>query len=175
MWNLHAAVSDCTSDNLMVLSCMKNSVPRFNNCSPIGSLIPLNLLSWCVLSFPSPLPLRSVPVSLWLCFPPFLPPLQPEELTLLLIKLRRQQAELNSIREHTVAQLMQLNMDGDNPKVRPPEIPLQACVLACGVYAMFSRFHYSQSREFFWSSHMTDLRRKCATLGIFPIKDFALA
>uniref|UniRef100_A0A672ID57 Pleckstrin homology domain containing A5 n=1 Tax=Salarias fasciatus TaxID=181472 RepID=A0A672ID57_SALFA len=40
----------------------------------------------------------------------------PEELTLLLIKLRRQQAELNSIREHTVAQLMQLNMDADNPK-----------------------------------------------------------
>ncbi|XP_065813150.1 pleckstrin homology domain-containing family A member 5 isoform X6 [Labrus bergylta] len=40
----------------------------------------------------------------------------PEELTLLLIKLRRQQAELNSIREHTVAQLMQLNMDGNNPK-----------------------------------------------------------
>ncbi|XP_029991625.1 pleckstrin homology domain-containing family A member 5-like isoform X6 [Sphaeramia orbicularis] len=40
----------------------------------------------------------------------------PEELTLLLIKLRRQQAELNSIREHTVAQLMQLNMDGENPK-----------------------------------------------------------
>ncbi|KAM8751416.1 pleckstrin homology domain-containing family A member 5 isoform 3-T3 [Acanthopagrus schlegelii] len=40
----------------------------------------------------------------------------PEELTLLLIKLRRQQAELNSIRDHTVAQLMQLNMDGDNPK-----------------------------------------------------------
>uniref|UniRef100_A0A7N8WHN5 Pleckstrin homology domain containing A5 n=1 Tax=Mastacembelus armatus TaxID=205130 RepID=A0A7N8WHN5_9TELE len=40
----------------------------------------------------------------------------PEELTLLLIKLRRQQAELNSIREHTIAQLMQLNMDGDNPK-----------------------------------------------------------
>ncbi|XP_053740718.1 pleckstrin homology domain-containing family A member 5-like isoform X1 [Synchiropus splendidus] len=40
----------------------------------------------------------------------------PEELTLLLIKLRRQQAELNSIREHTVAQLMQLNADGDNPK-----------------------------------------------------------
>ncbi|CAJ1056396.1 pleckstrin homology domain-containing family A member 5 isoform X13 [Xyrichtys novacula] len=40
----------------------------------------------------------------------------PEELTLLLIKLRRQQAELNSIREHTVAQLMQLNVDGNNPK-----------------------------------------------------------
>ncbi|XP_068595319.1 pleckstrin homology domain-containing family A member 5-like [Brachionichthys hirsutus] len=40
----------------------------------------------------------------------------PEELTLLLIKLRRQQAELNGIREHTVAQLIQLNMDGDNPK-----------------------------------------------------------
>ncbi|XP_072242200.1 pleckstrin homology domain-containing family A member 5-like isoform X3 [Leuresthes tenuis] len=40
----------------------------------------------------------------------------PEELTLLLIKLRRQQAELNSIREHTVAQLMQLNMDGNNPQ-----------------------------------------------------------
>ncbi|XP_054633565.1 pleckstrin homology domain-containing family A member 5-like isoform X18 [Dunckerocampus dactyliophorus] len=40
----------------------------------------------------------------------------PEELTLLLIKLRRQQAELNSVREHTLAQLTQLNMDGDNPK-----------------------------------------------------------
>ncbi|XP_036433684.1 pleckstrin homology domain-containing family A member 5 isoform X1 [Colossoma macropomum] len=40
----------------------------------------------------------------------------PEELTLLLIKLRRQQAELNSIREHTLAQLMQLNLDATNPK-----------------------------------------------------------
>ncbi|KAM9468077.1 pleckstrin homology domain-containing family A member 5 isoform 5-T5 [Clarias gariepinus] len=40
----------------------------------------------------------------------------PEELTLLLIKLRRQQAELNSIREQTLAQLMQLNVDGANPK-----------------------------------------------------------
>ncbi|KAI4900054.1 hypothetical protein NFI96_019750, partial [Prochilodus magdalenae] len=40
----------------------------------------------------------------------------PEELTLLLIKLRRQQAELNSIREHTLAQLMQLNLDASNPK-----------------------------------------------------------
>lgn len=42
---------------------------------------------------------------------------QPEELTLLLIKLRRQQAELNSLREHTVAQLMALGMEGPNPKV----------------------------------------------------------
>uniref|UniRef100_A0A674EPM0 Pleckstrin homology domain containing, family A member 5 n=1 Tax=Salmo trutta TaxID=8032 RepID=A0A674EPM0_SALTR len=41
----------------------------------------------------------------------------PEELTLLLIKLRRQQAELNSIREHTVAQLMILSMDGPNSEV----------------------------------------------------------
>ncbi|XP_029103147.1 pleckstrin homology domain-containing family A member 5 isoform X2 [Scleropages formosus] len=40
----------------------------------------------------------------------------PEELTLLLIKLRRQQAELNSLREHTVAQLMQLGLDAANPK-----------------------------------------------------------
>ncbi|XP_077939000.1 pleckstrin homology domain-containing family A member 5 isoform X18 [Gasterosteus aculeatus] len=45
----------------------------------------------------------------------------PEELTLLLIKLRRQQAELNSVRERTVAQLMQLNMDGDNPKLGPED------------------------------------------------------
>ena len=42
---------------------------------------------------------------------------QPEELTLLLIKLRRQQAELNSLREHTVAQLMALGMEGPNAKV----------------------------------------------------------
>ncbi|XP_041935171.1 pleckstrin homology domain-containing family A member 5 isoform X2 [Alosa sapidissima] len=40
----------------------------------------------------------------------------PEELTLLLIKLRRQQAELTSLREHALAQLMQLNLDADNPK-----------------------------------------------------------
>uniref|UniRef100_A0A4W3IE31 Pleckstrin homology domain containing, family A member 5 n=1 Tax=Callorhinchus milii TaxID=7868 RepID=A0A4W3IE31_CALMI len=40
----------------------------------------------------------------------------PEELTLLLIKLRRQQAELNSIREHTLAQLVQLNLSDANPK-----------------------------------------------------------
>ncbi|XP_019202006.1 pleckstrin homology domain-containing family A member 5 isoform X4 [Oreochromis niloticus] len=40
----------------------------------------------------------------------------PEELTLLLIKLRRQQAELNSLREHTVAQLMAVGMEGHNAK-----------------------------------------------------------
>ncbi|XP_072570273.1 pleckstrin homology domain-containing family A member 5 isoform X5 [Paramormyrops kingsleyae] len=40
----------------------------------------------------------------------------PEELTLLLIKLRRQQAELSSLREHTLAQLMQLGLDGAAPK-----------------------------------------------------------
>ncbi|XP_035203614.1 pleckstrin homology domain-containing family A member 5 isoform X18 [Oxyura jamaicensis] len=42
--------------------------------------------------------------------------LQPEELTLLLIKLRRQQAELSSIREHTLAQLMQLKLEASSPK-----------------------------------------------------------
>ncbi|XP_059510666.1 pleckstrin homology domain-containing family A member 5 isoform X5 [Stegostoma tigrinum] len=40
----------------------------------------------------------------------------PEELTLLLIKLRRQQAEVNGIREHTATQLMQLNLSDANPK-----------------------------------------------------------
>ncbi|XP_049330885.1 pleckstrin homology domain-containing family A member 5 isoform X11 [Astyanax mexicanus] len=45
----------------------------------------------------------------------------PEELTLLLIKLRRQQAELNSVREHTLAQLMQLNLDTTNPKMSPED------------------------------------------------------
>lgn len=122
--------------------------------------MPLNLLSWCVLSFPSPL--RFVPVSLWRYVPPSIPSLQPEELTLLLIKLRRQQAELNSIREHTVAQLMQLNMDGDNPKVRPPEMPLQACVSACAVYAIFTHLHYSSgSRGFLFSVHLhTQLKLK---------------
>lgn len=35
----------------------------------------------------------------------------------MLIKLRRQQAELNSLREHTVAQLMALGMEGPNAKV----------------------------------------------------------
>uniref|UniRef100_A0A8C9W9L4 Pleckstrin homology domain containing, family A member 5 n=1 Tax=Scleropages formosus TaxID=113540 RepID=A0A8C9W9L4_SCLFO len=45
----------------------------------------------------------------------------PEELTLLLIKLRRQQAELSSLREHTLAQLMQLGLDGANPKMNPED------------------------------------------------------
>ncbi|XP_077450659.1 pleckstrin homology domain-containing family A member 5-like isoform X2 [Stigmatopora argus] len=40
----------------------------------------------------------------------------PEELTLMLIKLRRQQAELNSLREHTLSQLMALGIEGPNPK-----------------------------------------------------------
>ncbi|KAM5262763.1 pleckstrin homology domain-containing family A member 5 [Ctenodactylus gundi] len=40
----------------------------------------------------------------------------PEELTLLLIKLRRQQAELSSIREHTRAQLLQLQLEARSPK-----------------------------------------------------------
>lgn len=84
-----------------------------------------------------------------------LPPLQPEELTLLLIKLRRQQAELNSIRDHTVAQLMQLNMDGDNSKVRPQEMPLLECVLAC---AVFAHLHFSSaSKGFCFGLHTQQL------------------
>ncbi|XP_035203516.1 pleckstrin homology domain-containing family A member 5 isoform X6 [Oxyura jamaicensis] len=47
--------------------------------------------------------------------------LQPEELTLLLIKLRRQQAELSSIREHTLAQLMQLKLEASSPKLTQEE------------------------------------------------------
>uniref|UniRef100_A0A3Q2XYY1 Pleckstrin homology domain containing, family A member 5 n=1 Tax=Hippocampus comes TaxID=109280 RepID=A0A3Q2XYY1_HIPCM len=45
----------------------------------------------------------------------------PEELTLMLIKLRRQQAELNSLREHTLSQLMALGIEGPNPKITPDE------------------------------------------------------
>ncbi|XP_075900308.1 pleckstrin homology domain-containing family A member 5-like isoform X5 [Nelusetta ayraudi] len=40
----------------------------------------------------------------------------PEELTLMLIQLRRQQAELSSLREHTVAQLVALGVEGPNAK-----------------------------------------------------------
>ncbi|XP_047245532.1 pleckstrin homology domain-containing family A member 5-like isoform X5 [Girardinichthys multiradiatus] len=40
----------------------------------------------------------------------------PEELTLLLIKLRRRQAEISSLQEHTVAQLMALGIEGPNAK-----------------------------------------------------------
>lgn len=100
-----------------------------------------------------PLPLRCARVFIVaVYFPSSLLPSQPEELTLLLIKLRRQQAELNSVRERTVAQLMQLNMDGDNPKVRPLETLLQACVLACGVRApslTTSIIHHDPEGSFF--------------------------
>uniref|UniRef100_A0A8C7DG73 Pleckstrin homology domain containing A5 n=1 Tax=Oncorhynchus kisutch TaxID=8019 RepID=A0A8C7DG73_ONCKI len=65
--------------------------------------------------------------------------LRPEELTLLLIKLRRQQADLNSVREHTVAQLMQLNLDGGhNPKVRATEVADVSCLLVVCHAAVFN-------------------------------------
>ena len=60
---------------------------------------------------------------------------QPEELTLMLIKLRRQQAELNSLREHTVAQLMALSLEGPNAKVSTlcsQQVWGRACVLSAG-------------------------------------------
>uniref|UniRef100_A0A8C2YTY3 Pleckstrin homology domain containing A5 n=1 Tax=Chinchilla lanigera TaxID=34839 RepID=A0A8C2YTY3_CHILA len=61
---------------------------------------------------------RSVPAGLSLqsLSPQSLQGKPPEELTLLLIKLRRQQAELSSIREHTLAQLMQLKLEAHSPK-----------------------------------------------------------
>ncbi|XP_012588282.1 PREDICTED: pleckstrin homology domain-containing family A member 5 isoform X3 [Condylura cristata] len=61
---------------------------------------------------------RSMPASLTLqsVSPHSLQGKTPEELTLLLIKLRRQQAELSSIREHTLAQLMQLKLEAHSPK-----------------------------------------------------------
>ncbi|XP_076796848.1 pleckstrin homology domain-containing family A member 5 isoform X13 [Arvicanthis niloticus] len=61
---------------------------------------------------------RSMPAGLTLqaVSPQSLQGRTPEELTLLLIKLRRQQAELSSIREHTLAQLMQLKLEAHSPK-----------------------------------------------------------
>ncbi|XP_057640164.1 pleckstrin homology domain-containing family A member 5 isoform X6 [Chionomys nivalis] len=61
---------------------------------------------------------RSMPAGLALASvsPQSLQGRTPEELTLLLIKLRRQQAELSSIREHTLAQLMQLKLEAHSPK-----------------------------------------------------------
>ncbi|XP_050179572.1 pleckstrin homology domain-containing family A member 5 isoform X5 [Myiozetetes cayanensis] len=61
---------------------------------------------------------RSMPAALSLqpVTPQSLQGKTPEELTLLLIKLRRQQAELSSIREHTLAQLMQLKLEASSPK-----------------------------------------------------------
>ncbi|XP_063094376.1 pleckstrin homology domain-containing family A member 5 isoform X7 [Cavia porcellus] len=61
---------------------------------------------------------RSIPAGLTLqsVSPQSLQGKTPEELTLLLIKLRRQQAELSSIREHTLAQLMQLKLEAHSPK-----------------------------------------------------------
>ncbi|XP_029810874.1 pleckstrin homology domain-containing family A member 5 isoform X2 [Suricata suricatta] len=61
---------------------------------------------------------RSMPAALTLqsISPQSLQGKTPEELTLLLIKLRRQQAELSSVREHTLAQLMQLKLEAHSPK-----------------------------------------------------------
>uniref|UniRef100_A0A674I769 Pleckstrin homology domain containing A5 n=1 Tax=Terrapene triunguis TaxID=2587831 RepID=A0A674I769_9SAUR len=61
---------------------------------------------------------RSMPAGLTLqpVTPQSLQGKTPEELTLLLIKLRRQQAELSSIREHTLTQLMQLKLEANSPK-----------------------------------------------------------
>ncbi|KAM8908344.1 pleckstrin homology domain-containing family A member 5-like isoform 4-T4 [Spinachia spinachia] len=59
---------------------------------------------------------RSLPVPSQSITPQSLEGKTPEELTLLLIKLRRQQAELTSLREHTVAQLMAMGLEGPNAK-----------------------------------------------------------
>ncbi|XP_059704002.1 pleckstrin homology domain-containing family A member 5 isoform X5 [Haemorhous mexicanus] len=66
---------------------------------------------------------RSMPAGLGLqpVTPQSLQGKTPEELTLLLIKLRRQQAELSSIREHTLAQLMQLKLEASSPKLTQEE------------------------------------------------------
>ncbi|XP_068826083.1 pleckstrin homology domain-containing family A member 5 isoform X5 [Capricornis sumatraensis] len=66
---------------------------------------------------------RSMPAGLTLqsVSPQSLQGKTPEELTLLLIKLRRQQAELSSIREHTLAQLMQLKLEAHSPKLSQDE------------------------------------------------------
>ncbi|ELW60572.1 Pleckstrin homology domain-containing family A member 5 [Tupaia chinensis] len=66
---------------------------------------------------------RSMPAGLTLqsVSPQSLQSKTPEELTLLLIKLRRQQAELSSIREHTLAQLMQLKLEAHSPKMKENE------------------------------------------------------
>ncbi|XP_048157873.1 pleckstrin homology domain-containing family A member 5 isoform X5 [Corvus hawaiiensis] len=66
---------------------------------------------------------RSMPAGLGLqpVSPQSLQGKTPEELTLLLIKLRRQQAELSSIREHTLAQLMQLKLEASSPKLTQEE------------------------------------------------------
>ncbi|XP_041534889.1 pleckstrin homology domain-containing family A member 5 isoform X12 [Microtus oregoni] len=66
---------------------------------------------------------RSMPAGLALAAvsPQSLQGRTPEELTLLLIKLRRQQAELSSIREHTLAQLMQLKLEAHSPKLSQDE------------------------------------------------------
>ncbi|ELK11979.1 Pleckstrin like proteiny domain-containing family A member 5, partial [Pteropus alecto] len=66
---------------------------------------------------------RSMPAGLTLqsVSPQSLQGKTPEELTLLLIKLRRQQAELSSIREHTLAQLMQLKLEAHSPKMKENE------------------------------------------------------
>ncbi|KAJ7395575.1 Pleckstrin like proteiny domain-containing family A member 5 [Pitangus sulphuratus] len=66
---------------------------------------------------------RSMPAALSLqpVTPQSLQGKTPEELTLLLIKLRRQQAELSSIREHTLAQLMQLKLEASSPKMKENE------------------------------------------------------
>ncbi|XP_051470398.1 pleckstrin homology domain-containing family A member 5 isoform X9 [Apus apus] len=66
---------------------------------------------------------RSMPAGLTLqpVTPQSLQGKTPEELTLLLIKLRRQQAELSSIREHTLAQLMQLKLEASSPKLTQEE------------------------------------------------------
>ncbi|XP_077931823.1 pleckstrin homology domain-containing family A member 5 isoform X20 [Halichoerus grypus] len=66
---------------------------------------------------------RSMPAGLTLqsISPQSLQGKTPEELTLLLIKLRRQQAELNSVRDHTLAQLMQLKLEAHSPKLSQDE------------------------------------------------------
>ncbi|XP_016367570.1 pleckstrin homology domain-containing family A member 5-like [Sinocyclocheilus rhinocerous] len=96
----------------LMLSSPEWSVPMLMRslCFPLSLSLSLSL---CQYSFPAER--RPVPPAQSITAQS-LQSKTPEELTLLLIKLRRQQAELNSLREHTLAQLMQLNLDAANPK-----------------------------------------------------------
>uniref|UniRef100_A0A6I8N8V0 Pleckstrin homology domain containing A5 n=1 Tax=Ornithorhynchus anatinus TaxID=9258 RepID=A0A6I8N8V0_ORNAN len=66
---------------------------------------------------------RSMPAGLTLqpISPRTLQTKTPEELTLLLIQLRRQQAELSSLREHTLTQLVKLKLRAHSPKLSQDE------------------------------------------------------
>lgn len=162
----------------MVLNCMKTQYLHNNNCSPIGSLIPLNLLSWCVLSFPFPLPPAVCPcfiVVVCPSLPPFVAAWGTDSAA------DKAAAAAGRAKQYPGAHCSTAYATKHGwrqPKGQAPkDAPAGVCVSMCYVCHLCHRpLSICIQRIFFLYGFQTCLilRRKCATVGMISIKDYSV-